>query len=86
MNLYGRKYVIEHVVTEFQLDMEDRRYKAYITDALMILTKNTANFAGGNYLNVRWGEKFIQHDTRTGDEIAADVLLNSGLKVKGSDK
>ena len=50
----------------------------------MIITENTAKFAGGRHLVKRWADKFIPQDTRTGDEIALDVILRSGIKVMGT--
>ena len=85
LNLYGRRYVIDHVIAELQSEMEDKRYKAYITDALMVMTENTAKFAGGRHLTVRWADKFKPQDTRTGEEIVEDVVRNAGLTIKGGD-
>ena len=64
--------------------MEERSYRAYITDALMIMTENTAKFIGGRHMTKRWAERFVPKDTRTADEIVMDVIKNAGLKVKGT--
>lgn len=85
LELYGRKYVIEHILSAYIAELEERRYRAYITDALLILTKNTAKYAGGDYLQERWAAKFIPQDTRSGDEIALDVIRRAGLKLKDGE-
>lgn len=49
----------------------------------MVLTENTARFAGGKTLQMSYyeliGKRFRKEDTRTGDEIAQDVIANAGL-------
>lgn len=59
--------------------MEERRYRAYLTDALMLMTENTAKYAGGKQLTKRWAAEFIPVDNRTAEEIAAEVMKNAGL-------
>ena len=86
LRVYGRRYVIEHVISCFMHEIEERRYRAYITDALMILTENTTKFAGGRHLTKRWADKFIPVETRTAEEIAADIIQNAGLVVQGTVK
>jgi len=81
--LYGRAYVIEHCVETYTRMMEERRYRAYLTDALMVLTENMAKFAGGKHLMKRWADEFMPKDTRTAEEIAADVIKNAGLTMGG---
>ena len=86
LQVYGRSYVIEYVISSLMEDLEERRYRAYITDALMILTENTAHSVKeGKYLTQRWAEKFLPVDNRTGDEIVLDVIKNAGLTLKGGE-
>lgn len=50
-----------------------------------MISENTAKFAGGSYLTVRYGD-VIRHkkqDTRTGDEIVEDIVRKAGLKIVG---
>ena len=83
MKIYGRGYVMHHCVNVIKAQMEERRYRAYITDALMIMTENTARLAGGKSLTVRWYDAYLPVDTRSGDEIAQEVIKNAGLIVQG---
>ena len=60
-------------------EAEARLFKAYVTDALMLITENTARYAGGRYQTRRWIDAAHPRDTRTGDEIAAEVIRRAGL-------
>lgn len=56
-----------------------------MADALMIMTENTAKFAGGKSLQVSYydliSKRFKKVDNRTGNEIAADVIARAGLTL-----
>lgn len=59
-------------------------YRIYVTDCLRMISENTANFAKGTYMQKRYAE-FLRtpaKDTRTGAEIAAEVIQKAGLVVK----
>ena len=74
--------MVEHCVSAFLQKQEERRYRAYVTDALMVIAGNTANFAGGSTLTERWAAAFEPRDERDGDAIAADIIRRAGLKAK----
>lgn len=65
--------------------MQERRYRAYVTDVLKIIAENTARFAGGSVPRERWADAFAPRDERDGDEIVKDVIRRSGLKHKGGE-
>ena len=50
-----------------------------------MISENTAKFAGGSYLTVRYGDMIHpkNQDTRTGDEIVEDIVRKAGLKIVG---
>lgn len=48
-------------------------YQVYVTDALQNIPQN-------KYSTVRWLDTLKEQDTRTGDEIAIDVISSVGLK------
>lgn len=51
----------------------------------MLIGKNTANFAGGDFMKQRYIDIIgtgAKHDDRTGEEIAADIIRRAGLEVK----
>lgn len=58
-------------------------YRVYLTDTLKVLTENTAKFAGGSVINMRYydmlNKQRTQKDERSGDEIAADIIRSAGL-------
>ena len=63
-------------------------YKIYVSDALRIITENTAKIGGGNYIKKRYVEliepeikKQKKEDNRTAKEIIDDVVNKSGIKV-----
>lgn len=76
---------MEHVLDTLQQKYEERRYCAYVTDALMVIANNVAHTLGGSALSVRWVDAYKQKDTRTGDEIALEVITKCGLKLKGDE-
>lgn len=70
-------------MASFLKEQEDRRYKAYITDALMSVAENTAKFVSeGKCMGARWADAFTPKDNRTGDEIAAGVIIGAGLRFR----
>lgn len=58
-------------------------YRAYITDILMVVTENTAKYAGGSYVTTKFTDIInpAPIDTRTGGEVAADIIKRAGLVV-----
>ena len=59
---------------------KDTAYRVYVTDCLKLITENTGNIS----LKLRYYD-IIQpkkEDTRTGDEIVADIIKRAGLVVK----
>lgn len=59
-------------------------YHIYATDALRIVAENTARYAGGNYIKARYADIIEpkKQDSRTCEEITADVVARCGLVVK----
>lgn len=64
-------------------DAERYAARAYLTDAVRILTENTRRFAGGRQLTKRWTEIVDRkmNSGRSGDEIAAEVIARGAIKV-----
>lgn len=62
-------------------------YRIYVTDALKVIGENTAKFASGTYLTKRYADVISAKklDTRTGEEIVADIIKKAGLVVKKSE-
>lgn len=79
LDLYGRGYVFDHCIAAYEQEIKERRYRTYVTDALMAMAGNTARFSGGSVMGIRWADDGKPTDTRTGDEIAADFITRTGL-------
>lgn len=62
--------------------LEETRYRAYLTDALMAIAQNTCNMAGGSTMSGRWYKDEKPKDDRDGDEIAQDIINRLGLTYK----
>lgn len=62
---------------------EQEAYRVYVTNTLKNIAENTAKYAGGGYPTNRYADiiKRAPVDSRTGEEIAADVIKKCGLKV-----
>ena len=59
-------------------------FRIYVTDTLRVLTENTARFAGGTMMNVRYIDMISRKkhvETKSGDEIAADFVARAGLEL-----
>lgn len=69
----------DHCRDVLRVEAEAQLFNAYVTDALMFITENTARYAGGRYQTRRWLDVAHPRDTRTGDEIAAEVIRRAGL-------
>lgn len=63
--------------------MDERRFRAYLTDAMKVLIENVANGLGGQTLAKRWIDFYEPEDTRTAEEIAMDVIKHAGLIYTG---
>ena len=65
-------------------EQERTAYRLYVTDALKLLSENTAKAGGGSYINARWWEMThpVPADTRTAEQIAADIIRRAGLEVR----
>lgn len=74
---------MRYVTTRYQSQRRDLIYRIYVTDCLRIMTENTAKKVGGNYVTAEYEDliKPKKKENRTGDEIAADVIRNAGIKV-----
>ncbi|MGX8706913.1 MAG: hypothetical protein ACSW8J_10080, partial [bacterium] len=75
----------DHCRDVLRVEAEARLFNAYVTDALMLITENTARYAGGRYQTRRWLDAAHPRDTRTGDEIAVELMQRAGLRFKQMD-
>ena len=59
-------------------------YRIYMAECARIVTENTARFSGGERLTVKYHDIISpkKQDTRSCEEITADVVKRCGLVVK----
>ena len=74
---------MRYAIARYQSQQRDLAYRIYVTNCLRIMTENTAKQVGGNYISAEYEDLINpkKKDNRTGDEIAADVIRNAGIKV-----
>lgn len=71
-------------------NIEDEIFKVYVTDALKVIGENTAAFSSegkcmsGRYADIIKPERKGKPDTRTGDEIAEDVISRITGSARGA--
>ena len=71
----GIGYVIEHYIAFFKKEQQEKAYKCYVTDALRLITENTAKAHGGSYLQARYADLIEpkKEETRTANEVIIDL-------------
>jgi hypothetical protein len=74
---------MRYVTTRYQSQQRDLIYRIYVTNCLRIITENTAKQAGGNYMTAEYTDLIHpkKKDDKTGNEIVADFIQSSGIKV-----
>lgn len=67
---------MRYVESKLEYERRDSIYRIYVTDSLQCLPKL-------EYLETRYAELvgMVHKDTRTADEIAADVIEKAGLSI-----
>lgn len=61
-----------------------KEYRVYISEVLRLTNKNTAGFCHGTFLDTRYADILNQkkQDSRSCEEITADIVQRCGLVVK----
>ena len=61
-------------------------WQKYVGECLRTITENTAKYVGGSYMTTKWTDIVDPKpkDTRSGAEIAADVIKKAGLTLVAS--
>ena len=81
LELFGKGYVVEHCIAFLQRQRKQEELTFYVTDALMYISQNTANVAGGKALQKRFYDVINAkpEETRT----AQDIINNIKKKLGG---
>lgn len=74
---------MRYCLARYKADQKSEAYRIYVTDALRVMTENTATFEGSSYIKKRYIDIIDPkpEDNRTGAEIVADVAQKAGLKI-----
>lgn len=74
--------------TVINQQIEETKYRVYITDTLKSIAENTAKQYGGTAPSVRYADLIMQKEKestnkRTPEELAAEIIKRHGLKLEG---
>lgn len=76
---------MRYVSSRINVKISDDIYRFYITNALKILTSNTARFAGGTELTKTYSDIISDDDQeeleKENEEKAADIISNIKAKI-----
>ena len=76
---------MRYVLAQYRREQEDKAYRIYVTDALRLISENTASSVGGKYITARFADVIAppkEEDDRTCEEITAEIIARCGLVVK----
>lgn len=75
--------MIDHCVSAFRKEQEEKAYRIYVTDGIKAIVENTAKFAGGTIIKERYINlvKPKKEETRT----TKDIIDGIKKKFWGGD-
>lgn len=73
--------MIDHCMSAFAEYSKDLAFRIYITDGLKVISENTAHFAGGSSLQLRWFDLINPEPEEEKEEVqdlrSCDDIVNS---------
>lgn len=79
---------MRYLILRRREDLQELGYRIYVTDAVRLVVENTAKIGGGSLLSKRWADtlksqnkRVLAHDTRSPQEIVADIAEKAGLTI-----
>ncbi len=74
---------MRYAMARYQSQQRDLAYRIYVSDCLRIISENTAKIGGGSYITAKFADIINPKpvDSRTGEEIAADIIKLAGIEV-----
>lgn len=77
------RMIIGYVRSQLESATRDNVFRMYVSDCLRIITENTAKFAGGSFMKMRYSELIDSKPKpqKSAEEIIAEVTKNAGLEV-----
>lgn len=79
VDLLGAGYVADYCISRYKHQQKEKQYRSYIADSLMMICNNIAGAFVGNTITTRYVDLGKPVDTRSGNEIAVDVIKRAGL-------
>lgn len=66
---------MRYVMARYEVYQRELAYRIYVTDALRIISENTARFGGGGYVKARFADIVNPkpEDPRTHDEVVEHI-------------
>lgn len=72
--------MIDHCISSFLQEQENRLYRTYITDSLKIMSENIAKYIGGSYMPERFAKiyetnknKKQEKEEKTEEQVIDDI-------------
>lgn len=82
--------MIEHCISSFLKEQKERAYRTYVTDALMLISENTANISNGKYMSKNFSDIYKKNEQGEEDKkpTAEEVKerIKSKFRKKGGEK
>lgn len=75
VELCGKGYVVDNYIAFLNKESEDRAFRIYVTDALKVISKNTACKKDDLIINMRWLDMVEPQETETKEERTADEVI-----------
>lgn len=82
--MLGNSYVIDHVISQYRREQEQRMANIYMTDCLRIIAENIAHIGGGKTISARYADIIMpkKEDKRT----AGDIISAIKNKLKEGER
>lgn len=74
--MFGEDYIWQYIKQEFEKEQQETIYRVYLTDALQIISENTAHLGGGKAMGKRYWDIIdngADEPQRTSDEVIATI-------------
>lgn len=83
LELLGADYVIDHVIAEYNKRFEERAFRSYVSDLLMLLAEGKVAQVQYRYSDII--ERLKGKEEKSADEIVIEVITKAGLKGKSNE-
>lgn len=83
VDVLGSGYVMDHCISAFQKEQEEKAFKIYLSDAIMAIADNTARYVGGSKMASRFFDIINIKKQPKQEETADEIILRIKEKVNG---